>query len=731
MANKYANLIGSNKIKDEYPKINTGFDSVEQDINAINSNSEIKDIRMNKHVDGIMEKHDAEDIIFSSTSETLPATNTKQAIEQIDIRVNSIIEGQDLDPNKDIELIDFRTSSIFGVFGNAKERGDASDKKIKELGLNVRMFGAKGDGINDDTQAIRDALEYAKSLYPNIPALFFPGGTYVITEMITINDLYRLTIIGEGEQYGTTITVPDSILETEPLEAMFRITGFRQGIYTHNIMFNGRGRAMKIFDFVADDVDGYGIRYSNFFKTAFWGLRKDGYGLYGLSWVVSVDKCRFVGYGDQSNPEHWRGTGIFISQAGNGVHITQSDFSRVEFGIDIPRGGNLINIKNNVFDAVKRSSVKIGGAFIVNIEGNYHEATGGEDYTVTVYGGAQYTINSCILLSGNADAWEAGPKNINIRENLFVGCRANDIISINHASGVTIDKNTVNPYDPEGSFRHNSFIRLFGHGIGYNGLSSAVGLRTSDNILYRVTNAVGSYPVVNKILDIEPPIYPGRENIGIVIKDTLLSIMNKNRVCLPINLLNQSIWYYCSSYFDIVVNDRNPEGWVYKLNKNTTPTTSEKSLVSDLDKVKGKYFRFTGLVKTNQQATPIRITLNDGVSSKFLKPVDSIADTWSKIEVLYYVDQDATKFTISFSTNGTPTTDLYVCNLQLTEACNDIGVVQEMPRIPKVSTPPLIGSWIVGDVVENSIPSAGGYKGWICVTSGNPGIWKGYGLIQA
>lgn len=37
MANKYANLIGTNKIKDEYSKINTGFDQVEADINDVNS----------------------------------------------------------------------------------------------------------------------------------------------------------------------------------------------------------------------------------------------------------------------------------------------------------------------------------------------------------------------------------------------------------------------------------------------------------------------------------------------------------------------------------------------------------------------------------------------------------------------------------------------------------------------------------------------------------------------
>ena len=35
--NKYANLVGTNKIKDEYTKINTGFDKVETDINTLDA----------------------------------------------------------------------------------------------------------------------------------------------------------------------------------------------------------------------------------------------------------------------------------------------------------------------------------------------------------------------------------------------------------------------------------------------------------------------------------------------------------------------------------------------------------------------------------------------------------------------------------------------------------------------------------------------------------------------
>lgn len=47
------------------------------------------------------------------------------------------------------------------------------------------------------------------------------------------------------------------------------------------------------------------------------------------------------------------------------------------------------------------------------------------------------------------------------------------------------------------------------------------------------------------------------------------------------------------------------------------------------------------------------------------------------------------------------------------------------------STMPTTGTWAQGDVVYNTAPTASGYMGWTCVTSGSPGTWKGFGVIQA
>lgn len=44
---------------------------------------------------------------------------------------------------------------------------------------------------------------------------------------------------------------------------------------------------------------------------------------------------------------------------------------------------------------------------------------------------------------------------------------------------------------------------------------------------------------------------------------------------------------------------------------------------------------------------------------------------------------------------------------------------------------PTSGTWIRGDVVWNSTPSAGGAPGWVCVTTGTPGTWKAMASLAA
>jgi hypothetical protein len=47
------------------------------------------------------------------------------------------------------------------------------------------------------------------------------------------------------------------------------------------------------------------------------------------------------------------------------------------------------------------------------------------------------------------------------------------------------------------------------------------------------------------------------------------------------------------------------------------------------------------------------------------------------------------------------------------------------------SAAPTTGTWVVGDIVYNDTPTAGGFIGWVCTTAGTPGTWKTFGAISA
>ena len=64
--------------------------------------------------------------------------------------------------------------------------------------VSVKDFGAKGDGITDDTVAIQDALNSNESV------IMIPKGHYIISSTIVIPK--GKAIIGEGNDYWDTFT---------------------------------------------------------------------------------------------------------------------------------------------------------------------------------------------------------------------------------------------------------------------------------------------------------------------------------------------------------------------------------------------------------------------------------------------------------------------------------------------------------------------------------------------
>lgn len=106
------------------------------------------------------------------------------------------------------------------------------------------------------------------------------------------------------------------------------------------------------------------------------------------------------------------------------------------------------------------------------------------------------------------------------------------------------------------------------------------------------------------------------------------------------------------------------------------------------------------LVQTSENAEICRnIFRNESATTSLT--VDTVAPSVAKVEGNLKIG------TVSFSFPGS--------SAQFTESYG--------------SAPPTTGTFELGHKVINKTPSAGGYLGWVCVTAGTPGTWKGFGVI--
>ena len=84
---------------------------------------------------------------------------------------NGVVLGQ----LPDNSILDVKLSN---AVGQTKDRLTGIDAKLADNATSVKSFGAKGDGITDDTTSIQNAINYVAT---RNKSLFFPSGTYLIS----------------------------------------------------------------------------------------------------------------------------------------------------------------------------------------------------------------------------------------------------------------------------------------------------------------------------------------------------------------------------------------------------------------------------------------------------------------------------------------------------------------------------------------------------------------------
>ena len=116
-------------------------------------------------------------------------------------------------------MVEFSSFNGYGV----------KDAKVRQYVITPQMYGAKGDGVTDDTQAIKTAIARHS-------AVFFPRGTYLVSDTLI---LQNQKISGAGASYTTLVMTAQDV--TKPIIRAHRSTviedirlSFAEGLVTGN-----------------------------------------------------------------------------------------------------------------------------------------------------------------------------------------------------------------------------------------------------------------------------------------------------------------------------------------------------------------------------------------------------------------------------------------------------------------------------------------------------------------
>jgi len=111
--------------------------------------------------------------------------------------------------------------------------GDLSGQSAPAPGFaNVKDFRAVGDGATDDTAAIKRALAVALQ---SKGTLYFPPGTYVINEPLTITD--TVAVVGSG--WGSVLVLKDGVRRIMILVQGLSPSGETVGFRVANLVLDG------------------------------------------------------------------------------------------------------------------------------------------------------------------------------------------------------------------------------------------------------------------------------------------------------------------------------------------------------------------------------------------------------------------------------------------------------------------------------------------------------------
>lgn len=231
-------------------------------------------------------------------------------------------------------------------------------QKLDDI-INVRDFGATGDGVTDDTSAINRAIQqiYKSTVSPtNLRSrrtIYFPGGTYIITSSVLIPPFAK--IIGDGPGSVTIQQTNANQLVAETCDSSFQTDVsigtssalFPQDIEIDGLHFYNSNSSANSSLFDIDSASNVKVRNSKFTSAAAAGFYPNL-----VSILTSTDTSRKITFDSCE-----------FDTAGNAFSVTGTSCYA-------------IRVLNSSFENISNTAMHLGDSVGFTSIGNYYGSVG-------------------------------------------------------------------------------------------------------------------------------------------------------------------------------------------------------------------------------------------------------------------------------------------------------------------------------------------------------------------
>jgi len=594
-------------------------------------------------------------------------------------QLTQIINETDLDPNKDPEVTNARDSSVFGSFDTVKLRLDNTDDsfttQLADIAINIEQFGAKpNDPLFDNALPIQNTIDYAYSLGGG--NVLIPKGTFYLSSVQGIQSNMitpkpNVNIIGLGRQ---------SILKV------------KNGM-------NGVGTKFNVIRHTSDNV------------------------------VTEINNVIFKDF--------------TIDENGINNLIPSGEF-KDNVAIGIWKGKNIIIDNVQVLDNPGRQTFSLGAnisphsvenVIICNCNTSLTSRdvnTFQTDHSTIYLQANNVFVSNNIINSDRFTAIETHSSNANYNNNIIKKCSTafNIVATVTDNVNSFITKNIIENASRFCIFWSESGFELSNTNINDNVIRISSNSTHSFDISSNVNVDIDKIRIENNTLEYIGAIFTNNANcinIGIV---SSLTIKNNQFYNFPSRVISLGS---INDSLNLFIEDNK----IFDCCKGEIPSYNYPIALLSLNTIK------IITIKGNQ--------IENTTSAQFMvkalggnAPVDDCIITNNNCINLpvdfTYSGVPTNKFYVNHYGNGTPENSL-VGSLQSVyydKITNKKWVKKFQDKLTTgwrseeyLNAYPITGTYKTNDVVYADSATAGGYIGWICVTSGAPGVWKGFGLIQA